>query len=271
MTPAAPVFGDAQLSELAKKIGLSDTVTDIVDRAVASKIEDEPDGRDTVLARLRDAPGMESQWPKWSEEFDWWKQTPLPPSPGIEYLLRGYSPQHVEFKQQPFFFGLYGGTPSYDGHIIPKGMSFGIDDKIYTDIYMFQGSLDARDTLCGEMVSCILRRSADLKIVQMADEARARGNIMVYIRTTAITHTLVAPAIHSTRKSESPLVKKYVISSLIHLLRGLARVTYTTTLSLYRIPYQSSAFIFLGYARPTRHASNTHTDAKSPTSVRKRK
>ena len=207
-TPASPVFSDAQLSELAKKIGLSDTVTDIVDRAVASKIEDEPDGRDTVLARLRDAPGMESQWPKWSEEFDWWKQTPLPPSPGIEYLLRGYSPQHVEFKQQPFFFGLYGGTPSYDGHIIPKGMSFGIDDKIYTDIYMFQGSLDARDTLCGEMVSVYPSACADLKIVQMADEARARGNIMVYIRTTAITHTLVAPAIHSTRKSESPLVKK---------------------------------------------------------------
>ena len=159
VTPAAPVFSDAQLSELAKKIGLSDTVADIVDRAVASKIDDEPDGRDTVLARLRDAPGMESQWPKWSEEFDWWKQTPLPPSPGIEYLLRGYSPQHVEFKQQPFLFGLYGGTPSYDGHIIPKGMSFGIDDKIYTDIYMFQ-VVSMLEIRCVERWSrCILRRA----------------------------------------------------------------------------------------------------------------
>ena len=74
---------------------------------------------------------------------------------------------------------------------------------------MFQGSLEARDTLCGEMVSVYPSACADLKIVQMADEARARGNIMVYVRTTAITHTLVAPGIHSTRKSESPLIKKY--------------------------------------------------------------
>ena len=179
------MFSDQQLSELAKKIGLSDEVNQLVEQAVATKIDDQPDGRDTVLARLKDAPGMESQWPKWSEEFDWFKQTPLPPSPGIEYLLRGYSPQKNDFKQQPFYFGLYGGTPSYDGHIIPKGMSFGIDDKIYTDIYMFQGSLEARDTLCGEMVSVYPSACADLKIVQMADEARARGNICLLYTSDA--------------------------------------------------------------------------------------
>jgi len=46
-------------------------------------------------------------------------------------------------------------------------------------------------------------------VVKAADEARARGNVLVLVRTTAITHTLVAPTLRSTRKSESPLVEKY--------------------------------------------------------------
>ena len=159
-------ISDLDIENLAAKIVSSGTLSDMISSNIAREMEadKEVDGRDTVLARLQNSPSTQAEFPQWSMDFNWQKQPPMPGSPGIEYLLRGYDPQHVEFKQLPFDFGLYGGAPTYDGFIVPKGMTFAVDDRVYTDVYMLQGGLHAREMLCGDMVAIYPSACADMYV-----------------------------------------------------------------------------------------------------------